>query len=130
MHSILKPSNMPMDSIESFPPRSETTHDHEAQTRPDLGHNALVETITVSNTPSLLSNGSRTHSVTSVLSSASRRESGNTFLDATAVLLLNSPLGMNCYLATPQCLSPSPLGLVNSLEIHSQSIADPLWDDR
>jgi hypothetical protein len=63
-----------MDSIESFPPTSETTYDYEAQTRPNLGHNALAETITVSNTPSLLSNGSQTNSSTSVLPSALRRE--------------------------------------------------------
>jgi len=120
-------SNMPIDSTESLPPRSATTHGQEVQTRPDPDHNALVEAIIVSNTPSLLPIGSRTDSIASLFSSAPRQESANTSLDVTTALLLASALD---YRAIPQCSSPPPLELSNSPGILSQSIADPPSDER
>ena len=121
---------MSIDSTESFPTRSETTHDRMVQSRPDPDHNALVETITESNTPSLLSGGSRAHSITSVLSSASSGKSANTFLDSTTEFMFASPsLGTNCYPAIPQFLYPSSLELRDFPGDWSQFIADSFCDD-
>jgi hypothetical protein len=121
---------MPIDLIESFPNRSETTHDHRAQTRSDPDHNALVETITESNTPSLLSGGSQTHSITSALSPASSGKPENTFLDSTTEFMFASTsLETNCYRAIPQYISPSLPELGDSLGDWSQLIADPFLDN-
>jgi hypothetical protein len=136
--NISKPSNMSIDSTESIPTRSETTHDHMAQSRPDLDHNALVETITESNTPSLLSGLSRTHSITSVRSSASSGKSANPFLYSATEFTFASPsLETNCYRAISPYLYPSPLewGDFPSLELGdflsdwSQCFAASFWDD-
>jgi hypothetical protein len=131
MQTISKSSKMSTDSTESFLTNTGTTHDHRAQTRPDSDHRALVETITESNTPSLLSGGSPEHSITTILSSAPCGKSENTFLDSTTGFLVASPpLGRNCYRATiPQCKSPSACELGDSPGDWSQFFADPSWDD-
>jgi hypothetical protein len=121
---------MSIDLTESFPTRSEITHDHRAQTGSDPDQNALVETITEPNTPSLLSSGSQTHSITSVLASDSGGKPANTSLDSTTELIVASTsLETNCYRAIPQYVPPSLLELGDSLGDWSQFIADPFSDD-
>jgi hypothetical protein len=131
MQTISKPSEMSTDSTASFLTSSGTTHDHRAQTRPDSDHSPLVETTTESNAPSLLSGGSRTHSITTILPSASCGKPENTFLNSTTgFLVASSPLGMNCYrTSNPEYESPSARELGDSPGDCSRFFADLFWED-
>jgi hypothetical protein len=131
MQTISKPSEMSTDSTASFLTSSGTTYDHRAQTRPEIDHSPLVETTTESNAPSLLSGGSRTHSITTILPSASCGKPENTFLNSTTgFLVASSPLGMNCYRTSiPEYESPSARELGDSPGDWSQFFADLSRDD-